>query len=111
VVPEAGNQHFFYLKNLTVELSKTEVDKTSWTGTLCDHQNPMMQADSCAGWLCFNQKCSVLLDMIVTFNSVDTNVYHNQYSVPHFRFWRITSKVFIQPTAMTVDNKVFLFCC
>jgi hypothetical protein len=60
VVPEAGNQRFFYLKNLTVELSKTEVVETSWTGTLCDHQNPMMQVGSC-GWLCFNQKCSVYI--------------------------------------------------
>jgi hypothetical protein len=105
VVPETGKQRYFYLKNVLVEMSKVEATKASCSGTLCDRQNFIIQTGSC-GCLYFNRTCSVVLDMTVTFTTVDTNGYKNQYSVPHFRSWR-TSKVFIHPTAMTADNEVF----
>jgi hypothetical protein len=45
--------------------------------------------------------------MTVTFKTINGNGYKNQYSVPHFQSWK-TTHVFINPTAMTADNAVFL---
>jgi hypothetical protein len=106
VVPEVGKQRYFYLKKVSVELSKVEAVRASCNGTLCDHQNPILRTGSC-GCLYYNRTCSIVLDMTVTFKTTDSNGYENQYSVPHFRSWR-TSQVFIHPTAMTADSAVFL---
>jgi hypothetical protein len=106
VVPEAGKQRFFFLRGVLIQLHKVEATKASCNGTLCDRQHPMMQGASC-GCLHFNRTCSVVLDMTVTFETVDRNGYQHQHSVTHFRSWR-TSRLFIQPTAMTADNEVFL---
>jgi hypothetical protein len=106
VVPEVGKQRYFYLKKVSVELSKVEAVKATCNGTLCDRQNPILRTGSC-GCLYYNRTCSIVLDMTVTFKTTDSNGYENQYSVPHFRSWR-TSQVFIHPTAMTADSAVFL---
>jgi hypothetical protein len=106
VVPEAGKQRYFFLKNVSVQLTKVEAVKASCNGTLCDRQSPILQTGSC-GCLYFNRTCSIVLDMTVTFKTMDSNGYENQYSVPHFRSWR-TSKLFIRPTAMTAESAVFL---
>jgi hypothetical protein len=106
VVPEAGKQRYFYLKNVLVRMTKVEAVKASCSGTLCDRQSSIMQTGSC-GCLYYNRTCSIVLDMTVTFKTIDSNGYENQYSVPHFRSWR-TSKVFIQTMAMTVDSSVYL---
>jgi hypothetical protein len=37
IVPEAGKQCYFYLKNVSVQLTKVEAVKASCNGTLCDH--------------------------------------------------------------------------
>jgi hypothetical protein len=34
VVPEAGKQHYFYLRNVSVQLTKVEAVKSSCSGTL-----------------------------------------------------------------------------
>jgi hypothetical protein len=106
VIPEAGKQHYFYLENVSVHLTKVEAVKASCSGTLCDRQSPIVQTGSC-GCLYYNRSCSIVLDMTVTFNTIDRNGYENSYSVPHFRSWR-TSKVFIHPMAMTADSSVYL---
>jgi hypothetical protein len=105
IIPEMGKQNYFYLRNVKVELNRVEAARASCNGTLCDRQNAMTRGGSC-GCLYFNRTCSVVLDMTVTFTNVDINGYHSQYSVPHFRSWRV-SKLFIKPTAMTADNQVF----
>jgi hypothetical protein len=84
VVPEAGKQRYFHLKNVLVQLTKVEAAKASCSGTLCDRQSPMMQTGSC-GCLYYNRTCSIVLDMTVTFKTIDNNGNENQYSVPHFR--------------------------
>jgi hypothetical protein len=106
IVPEAGKQRYFYLKNVPVMFTKVEAVRASCNGTLCDRQNCFVQTGSC-GCLYFNRSSAIVLDMTVTFTTVDTNGYGNQYSVTHFRSWR-TSKVFIYPMAMTADNDVYL---
>lgn len=106
VVPEAGKQRYFYLKNVSVQLTKVEAIKGSCTGTLCDRQGRIMQTGGC-GCLYYNRTCSVVLDMTVTFTATDTNGYEHQYSVPHFRSWR-TSKIFIHPMALTADTSVYV---
>jgi hypothetical protein len=46
--------------------------------------------------------------MTVTFRTIDSNGYENQYSVPHFQSWR-TSKVFIpHPRAITAGSTAYL---
>jgi hypothetical protein len=106
VVPEAGKQHYFYLRNVSVQLTKVEAVNSSCNGTLCDRQSPIMPTGSC-GCLYSNRTCSIVLDMTVTFKHTDSNGYENQYSVPHFRSWR-TSKLFIQPMPSTADRSVYL---
>jgi hypothetical protein len=56
VVPEAGGKQCnFYLKNVSVQLTKVEAAaKASCSGTLCDRrQSPIMQTGSC-GCLYYN---------------------------------------------------------
>jgi hypothetical protein len=49
-----------------------------------------------------------MLDMMVTFRTIDSNGYENQYSLSHFQSWR-TSKVFIpHPRAMTADSAAYV---
>jgi hypothetical protein len=92
-------------EGLAVEFSKVEAVEASCNGTLCDRQNPILHTSSC-GCLYYNRMCSIVLEMAVTFKTIDSNGYKNQYSVPHFQSWR-TSQVFIHPMAMTADNAVF----
>jgi hypothetical protein len=84
VVSEAGKQHYFCLRNVSVQLTKVDTVNSSCNGTLCNRQSPIMQTGSC-GCLYSNCTCSIVLDMTVTFKATDSNTrYENQYSVPHF---------------------------
>jgi hypothetical protein len=80
VVPEAGKQRNFYLKNVSVQLTKVEAAaKASCSGTLCDrHQSPIMQTGSCGCLFIIIHGCStIVLDMMVTFRTIDSNGYKN----------------------------------
>jgi hypothetical protein len=84
VVSEAGKQHYFCLRNASVQLTKVDTVNSSCNETLCNRQSPIMQTGSC-GCLYSNYTCSIVLDMTVTFKATDSNTrYENQYSVPHF---------------------------
>lgn len=103
--PEVGQQRYFYLKHVIVELTKIQALAASCNGTLCDRQSPFTETGNC-GCLYFNRSTSIVLDMTVTFRTMDINGYESSHSVQHFRSWR-TTKVFIYPMAMTADTKTY----
>jgi hypothetical protein len=105
MVPQAGKQHYFHLKNVLIQLTKVEAAKASCKGILCDRQHPLMQAGSC-GCLYFNRLGSIVLEMTVIFPYTDNNGFQSQCTVPHFCSWR-TTQLFLNPLAMTADESQY----
>ncbi len=104
-MPQPGQQHYFLLKGIPIQLSHATMVPASCRGILCDQQQPLNCLVQCK---CMFTSCqtAIVLQVHVTFDYIDNKGENQMHPVNNHHSWWMT-KLFISPITMTTDCTPF----
>jgi hypothetical protein len=82
VTPQPGQQHYFLLKGIPIQMSHATMVPASCRGILCDLQQPPNCLVQC-GCMFTSCQAAIILQVHVTFNYIDENGGLNFFTSSH----------------------------
>jgi hypothetical protein len=95
VAPQPGQQHYFSLKGIPIQMSCATMVNASCRGILCDQQQPPNRLVQC-GCMFTSPQAAIILQVHVTFDYIDENGENQMHAVNNHCSWWMTKPLYLQ---------------
>jgi hypothetical protein len=95
VAPQPGQQHYFLLKGIPIQMSCATIVPAACRGILCDIQQPPNSLVQC-GCMFTSRQAAIILQVHVTFNYIDENGENQMHAVNNHCSWWMTKPLYLQ---------------